>query len=156
MTDDNVNHPKHYTQHPSGVECIQITEHFNFNVGNAIKYLWRSSLKGAYLENLHKARWYVSREIERIEKELEAAQVGKLSAQSTVLKSDPQAGRVTGATSPGEQTPSSYLDHRLKMATCNSKTDDCNCQVNTEQNARYREDVTAQMQTGKNYSLTED
>ena len=32
---DPVNHPKHYTEHPSGIECIQITEHMGFNLGNA-------------------------------------------------------------------------------------------------------------------------
>ena len=41
---DTVNHPAHYNTHPSGVECIEITEHFNFNIGNAIKYLWRAGL----------------------------------------------------------------------------------------------------------------
>jgi hypothetical protein len=63
---DNVNHPKHYTSHPSGVECIEITEHFNFCIGNAIKYLWRAGLKGEQVEDLRKARWYVDREIARI------------------------------------------------------------------------------------------
>lgn len=63
MTDDKVNHPRHYTSHPSGVECIQITEHFNFNVGNAIKYLWRCGLKNDEIEDLEKARWYIEREI---------------------------------------------------------------------------------------------
>lgn len=63
---DPVNHPAHYTKHPSGVECIQITEHMNFNLGNAIKYLWRAGDKGKPLEDLRKARWYVEREIDRI------------------------------------------------------------------------------------------
>lgn len=64
---DPVNHPAHYTQHPSGVECIQVTEHFNFNVGNAIKYLWRAGLKSdSPIEDLKKAQWYVAREIERL------------------------------------------------------------------------------------------
>ena len=63
---DNVNHPKHYTQHPSGVECIEITEHFNFNIGNAVKYCWRAGLKGEQVEDLRKARWYIDREISRI------------------------------------------------------------------------------------------
>ena len=63
---DPVNHPKHYTSHPSGVECIQITEHCNFCIGNAIKYLWRAGEKGNLLEDLKKARWYVDREIERV------------------------------------------------------------------------------------------
>jgi len=63
---DNVNHPKHYTEHPSGIECIEITEHMNFCVGNAIKYLWRAGLKGEQVEDLRKARWYIDREISRI------------------------------------------------------------------------------------------
>ena len=63
---DVVNHPKHYTSHPSGVECIEITEHMNFNLGNATKYIWRASLKGKEIEDLRKARWYIDREIARI------------------------------------------------------------------------------------------
>ena len=63
---DSVNHPKHYTTHPSGVECIEITEHMTFNLGNAVKYIWRSSLKGKQLEDLRKARWYIDREIQRL------------------------------------------------------------------------------------------
>lgn len=62
---DAVEHPTHYTSHPSGIEAIQVTEHFNFNIGNAIKYLWRAGLKGDALEDLRKAAWYVNREIER-------------------------------------------------------------------------------------------
>jgi hypothetical protein len=65
---DMVHHPTHYTSHPSGVECIEVVEHYNFNVGNAIKYLWRAGLKdGAdHLEDLQKAAWYVNREIRRV------------------------------------------------------------------------------------------
>lgn len=67
--EDVVNHPKHYTVHPSGVECIQITEHMNFCLGNAIKYLWRAGDKHeSPLEDLKKARWYIDREIKRLEK----------------------------------------------------------------------------------------
>lgn len=62
---DQVNHPKHYTSHPSGVECITVTEHMGFNIGNAIKYLWRADEKGNAIEDLRKAEWYVRREIER-------------------------------------------------------------------------------------------
>ena len=69
VTTDSVNHPKHYTSHPSGVECIQVTEHMSFNLGNAVKYIWRSDLKGKEIEDLRKARWYIDREIERILKE---------------------------------------------------------------------------------------
>ena len=65
--DDVVNHPKHYTEHPSGVECIQITEHMGFNLGNALKYIWRCDLKQDAIEDLKKARWYIDREIARRE-----------------------------------------------------------------------------------------
>jgi hypothetical protein len=61
---DPVNHPKHYTEHPSGVECVQITEHMNFCLGNAMKYIWRADLKGG-TEDLAKAVWYLQREIQR-------------------------------------------------------------------------------------------
>ena len=64
---DPVNHPAHYTQHPSGVECIQITEHMTFNLGNALKYIWRSNNKGNPIEDLRKAVWYIEREIQRVE-----------------------------------------------------------------------------------------
>jgi hypothetical protein len=66
---ETVNHPAHYNQHPSGIECIDIVEHFNFNIGNAIKYLWRAGLKGDAIEDLKKAAWYVQRESYRREKE---------------------------------------------------------------------------------------
>jgi hypothetical protein len=67
MEPDMVNHPPHYTVHPSGIECIEVVEHYNFNVGNAIKYLWRHGDKGDPLEDLKKARWYVDREVQRLE-----------------------------------------------------------------------------------------
>ena len=67
---DNVNHPAHYTAHPSGVECIQITEHMNFCLGNAIKYIWRAGLKSNDpILDLKKAVFYINREIDRREKE---------------------------------------------------------------------------------------
>ena len=65
---DPVEHPSHYTKHPSGVECITVTEHFNFNRGNAIQYVWRAGEKGIEIEDLKKARWYIDREIQRLEK----------------------------------------------------------------------------------------
>ncbi len=63
-TQDNVNHPPHYTAHPSGVECIQVTEHMSFCLGNTVKYIWRAGLKGSDIEDLKKAQWYLNREIE--------------------------------------------------------------------------------------------
>ena len=68
----NVYHPPHYKAHPSGVECIQITEHMSFCLGNAIKYIWRAGVKSSDpVEDLSKAVWYVNREITRIEKNQE-------------------------------------------------------------------------------------
>jgi hypothetical protein len=64
---DPVNSPAHYTQHPSGVECIEVTEHMNFCRGNAVKYIWRAGEKGREIEDLRKARWYLDREIARLE-----------------------------------------------------------------------------------------
>lgn len=71
---DQVNHPKHYTSDPSGIECIDITRHRNFNIGNAIKYLWRAGLKedkdrkliDKQIEDLNKAVWYLVDEIHRL------------------------------------------------------------------------------------------
>ena len=60
---DMVNSPPHYKAHASGVECIQITEHMGFNLGNAVKYIWRADEKGKTIEDLEKARWYIVREI---------------------------------------------------------------------------------------------
>ena len=65
---DNVNHPKHYCSDPSGIECIEITKHRNFCIGNAIKYLWRAGLKNekTTIEDLEKAKWYIQCEIDRL------------------------------------------------------------------------------------------
>jgi hypothetical protein len=65
---ERVNHPPHY-QHPSGIECIQVVRHMNFNLGNVIKYLWRAGQKPGVevMEDLRKAQWYLNDEIERIE-----------------------------------------------------------------------------------------
>ena len=65
---DLVNHPPHYKKHSSGVECVTIAEGFNFNRGNAIKYIWRAGEKGNELEDLKKSAWYLQREIARLEK----------------------------------------------------------------------------------------
>lgn len=72
---DNVNHPKHYTSHPSGIECIEITRHYCFSIGNAIKYLWRAGLKKdaslsdnqKEIEDLKKAIFYLNDEVSRLE-----------------------------------------------------------------------------------------
>lgn len=78
---DNVNHPKQYTSHPSGVECITITRHYCFSIGNAIKYLWRAGLKKELglsdklkeIEDLNKAIWYINDRIKQLTNELPKA-----------------------------------------------------------------------------------
>jgi hypothetical protein len=70
IKNDSVNHPNHYTSHPSGIECIEITRNYNFNIGNAIKYLWRQGLKDSNpaIQDLEKAIWYIKDEIKRLSK----------------------------------------------------------------------------------------
>lgn len=78
-SNDNVNHPKHYTSHPSGIECIEITRHYCFAIGNAIKYLWRAGLKvdasltdkQKEIEDLEKAIWYIKDRIKQLKDDKE-------------------------------------------------------------------------------------
>ena len=61
---DNVNAPKHYCSHESGIECIQIAELLPFNLGSALKYLWRKGLKWDENEDTKKAVFYLRRQAE--------------------------------------------------------------------------------------------
>jgi hypothetical protein len=71
---DQVNHPTHYTSHPSGIEAIQVTRHMNFNLGNAMKYIWRAGIKNdeKHIEDLQKAIFYINDEINRLEGKYDA------------------------------------------------------------------------------------
>lgn len=60
---DPVNHPDHYNKHPSGVECIDIIQHMGFNLGNAMKYIWRADLKNNANEDMKKAIFYINQEL---------------------------------------------------------------------------------------------
>lgn len=75
--EEKVNHPKHYNSLPAvcdkcgdTIECIEVVRHFNFNLGNVIKYIWRAAHKGNPLEDLKKALWYLQDEIAFFEKEM--------------------------------------------------------------------------------------
>ena len=78
MSKENVNHPEWYNNHPSGVECIEITRHYCFSIGNAIKYLWRAGLKKdaalsnkeKEVEDLKKAVWYINDRIKELDLEI--------------------------------------------------------------------------------------
>jgi len=75
MKEDRVNNPKHYTSHPSGIESIDISKHYNFCIGNAIKYLWWNGLKQEsgisakekQIEDLNKAIGYIKQEIKELQ-----------------------------------------------------------------------------------------
>lgn len=74
----NVDHPKHYTSHPSGVECIEIARYYPFSIGSAVKYLWRAGLKKdaglsdkeKEIEDLEKARWFIDDRINELKNEI--------------------------------------------------------------------------------------
>jgi hypothetical protein len=67
-TDPEIASPRHYNSHPSGVECIEITRHMGFNLGCAVKYIWRAGLKTPdAVKDLRKAAWYIQDELERLE-----------------------------------------------------------------------------------------
>jgi hypothetical protein len=86
---DMVNHPKHYTSHPTGVECIDIIEHMTFNRGAAVKYIWRAGQKHDLIEDLKKAKWFIEREISRIE-----AQKSRSEEQSSQGRDAPGSQQV--------------------------------------------------------------
>ncbi len=80
----NVDHPKHYTSHPSGVECIEIARYYPFSIGSAIKYLWRAGLKKdaelsdkeKEIEDLEKARWFINDRINELKHEISKSEGG--------------------------------------------------------------------------------
>jgi hypothetical protein len=90
MSSPAINHPSHYNSHPSGVECITIAQHHTFNVGNAIKYLWRAGLKPvdgeigaeAAIQDLRKAVFYLNAEVERISQDAKNAATATPSSSS--------------------------------------------------------------------------
>jgi len=70
LKNNPVDHPAHYTDHPSGIEAITICEHMSFCLGNVMKYIWRADLKNNAMEDLLKGRWYLDREILRRQQKL--------------------------------------------------------------------------------------
>lgn len=97
---DEIN-PKHYKSDPSGVECIEITEHRDFCIGNAIKYLWRAGLKVSTvpvadeITDLKKAIWYIERKIKALEAGAETTQVSdNITRRRPVIIESPYSGDV--------------------------------------------------------------
>lgn len=110
MTSDNVNHPPHYLNDPSGVECITIVRHRTFNIGAVIKYCWRGGRKVAdgaasahILEDYNKALWHLCDEIQRLGGDVTCRHVALLKARmvddedaaSTVIVAPPAHGKTT-------------------------------------------------------------
>jgi TPR repeat protein len=101
MNDDSVNHPLHY-QHPSGIECIDITEHLNFCLGNAVKYIWRCDHKGHAVEDLQKAVAYLNREINRRINEANSAPLVTKSVSLPTPVSSPITGTILAYAQAGD------------------------------------------------------
>lgn len=84
----NINHPHHYTNAAAKcsscaqlIECIDVTRHMNFNLGNAIKYIWRCDLKNNPIDDLKKAIWYLQDEIKkREERSIDVTEWGSVGA----------------------------------------------------------------------------
>lgn len=124
----DVDHPAHYTSDPSGIECIQITRHRNFNIGNAIKHLWRNGLKAGsksslekQIEDLEKARWYIADEIERLKSEapITVSTKGEAIAPSgpiTTGKPGPAFGTGSGVAAFGREMHDMHQARTLQTA----------------------------------------
>lgn len=69
---DAIDHPSHYTY--SGIEPINVIESWQlgFHLGCVLKYICRAGRKGRKVDDLKKARWYLDREIGRLERETRA------------------------------------------------------------------------------------
>lgn len=116
---DSVNHPKHYNLHPSGIECIDIIRHHNFNIGNVIKYLWRAGLKdtASTIEDLKKAAWYLNDEIKRLETEEAITLQEAIDQQAEIMRNILAAYSVFGNVDPAtghEIKTDPYAFHGLK------------------------------------------
>lgn len=76
---DPVNNPSHYTSDKSGIDCIEITENWDFLLGNTLKYMWRHGKKSTSdsIEDLEKARWYLDRKIKKLKSERRVSLIGE-------------------------------------------------------------------------------
>jgi len=100
MSSDPINHPTHYTSSKAEcnacsapVECIDVTKHMSFPIGNAVKYLWRCDLKKDAIEDLRKAVWYINCEISRREKENNPLYWTNGDGKSTLVKSSHEGSK---------------------------------------------------------------
>jgi hypothetical protein len=115
---DNVNNPSHYTSDPSGVEAITITRHRSFNIGNAIKYLWRAGLKDAdcHTQDLEKAIWYIRDEIERLNEEAGKNRLRELMRKDSLPVTQGKTFNKGDIQTPCDSCK--YEDEPVKHASC--------------------------------------
>ena len=111
---DSVNHPVHYNSSKAvcrncdqKIECIDISRHFDFAIGNCIKYLWRAGLKNKTLEleDLKKAAWYLNDKISQ----LQHAESSRENSDAG-LENDPQAQDRNGIL-PVSDTPTGLVGY---------------------------------------------
>jgi hypothetical protein len=115
---DPVNKPKHYTSHPSGVECIEISEKLSFNLGNAFKYVFRRDDKENTLQDVSKAEWYLKREIGRLEGLIDTmpASVELLMHPNLTNSDDRKIDKVIAAEkNPNAADYYAYLFHQVEL-----------------------------------------
>lgn len=120
---DEIAKPRHYNVHPSGVECIQITEWMNFNLGNVIKYVWRAGEKEETdsLTDLRKAHWYLTREIERlVDQQIreEKFRAQENAAQPEVHDDLVSTSRLGDDQAGNEPVPAGEKERRYVFAVC--------------------------------------
>lgn len=60
---DIVKKARHYNVHGSGVECVEVIRHLSFDLGSAVKYVWRATEKGSENTDLEKALYYIDDEM---------------------------------------------------------------------------------------------
>ena len=120
---DSVNNPRHYTSHPSGVECIEITEHLCFNLGNAVKYCFRSGnkVRSEEIQDLQKGIWYAEREMESFPERY------KVRSKHTWKVSIDRVGENQGPSSDQEWIYDLYVffTHKVAVCACDGVRDVC-------------------------------
>lgn len=131
-----VQHPKHYNVHPSGIECINIIQEFPFNIGTAIKHLWRAGLKPSSptLQDLRKATQYVQFEIERIQKRQESFFLISCSeCEKEISKEDYPSGKCSKCSAPSSHIGQVCMQCKLNAPSRNSELCDA-CNINDLKN----------------------
>ena len=93
-THDPVNHPSHYTSHPSGVETLEVTRQLSFDCGNAVKYVWRRGDKGTLLQDLRKAAFYINDALNNSQLSMDVpAPAAHILEQVAAVEPDPLAAK---------------------------------------------------------------